>query len=299
VEPTFIVVSGYKDEDISVFQSTLVNHYDFAIIGCDVESIVKLFQDASIPVITFGVTSKAQELAAYDCWLGSVGIDEYACTAEGARTLYEDHGCRNFMWCGMPVGASKVHDLRTAGFEDYVRGRDDAELVVESLVYPGWPEAISAACASYPEIDAIGVSGLNEAIYNCIVSEGLEGYVKVVGSNVSEYTGDAFDAGYLVCASAGDYVQLQIAFLVAWNYALTGENLIGDRTDPLLFKNVIVHNREEYDEYVLYFRADAPVFDEGDILEMCTLFHPEFSSEDLRSLGSTFGLPYVTSKLSK
>lgn len=300
--PTFTEF-GVGEEAMNIVQAALVNHYDFALGWSTDEGILKLFQEAGVPYVVVGTVipddTVAQMVRNYDMFMGCVGVDDYGAMVEGAKSLYAA-GCRNVIWNGLPLGFAGQHDLRLHGFED-TAAELGMNLLTENMDYTAWPDGIANAAAAYPELDGIGATALNESIYNTIVSEGLTNQVKVCGIDITESTGDAFDAGYLAYIAGGNYACMQLAFAVGYNYALDGTRVIADPGTNLLMHNIDIHNREEFDNYIKYLDGGVPAWTAQEILEMTNWYQSNykdssFTANDILTVADSFTLDNVMTR---
>lgn len=297
--PTFLETgSGMGDEAISILQSALVNDYDFCLGLTASEGMFKIFEEAKVPYVVVGTVlsdpSLIETARNYEYFLGCVGVDDYGAMAEGAKTLYEQ-GCRNVIWNGLPLGMSGQHDQRLYGFEETAEELG-MNLLTENMDYAAWADGIANAAAAYPELDGVGCSALSESIYNTIVNEGLQDTIKVCGIDITEGTGKAFEDGYLAYIAGGNYVAMQIGFVVGYNYVLDGTRIMEDNGTNLLWNNINIHNVDEFNDYIKYLDSGTPGYTAQEILEMTHWYNEEFTPADLVAAGKAFTLEDVMAR---
>lgn len=227
----------------------------------------------------------------YDNYLGCVVLDDYNVMVEGVKALY-DAGCRNVMWNGVPLGLSGAHDQRTFGFEDTVASYPDMKIITENYDTSTWADAIATTAATHPELDGVGCAALTEAIYNTVVSEGLTDSIKIAGIDISEGTGAAFEAGYLVFIAGGNYTNLQVAFANLYNYLLDGTRIIPD-CGVLRWKTIDIHNIDEYNDFIKYVDSSIPAYTADEIMQMVHYFNPDITPESFAAEKDNFTLESI------
>ena len=297
--PTFVESgSSMGDEGISILQSALVKHYDFCLALNASEGYFKIFEEAKVPYIVVGSVlsdpSIIETARKYEYFMGCVGVDDYGAMKEGATTLY-NLGCRNVVWNGLPLGMSGQHDQRLHGFEDTC-AELGMNLLTENMDYTAWADGIANAAAAYPEMDGLGCTALSESIYNTIVNEGLQNDIKVCGIDITESTGKALEDGYLAYIAGGNYLAMQIGFVVGYNYVLDGTRIIPDNGTNLLWNNVHIHNVEEYNNYIKYLDSGIPGYTAQEILNMTHWYNNDFTPDDLVEAGKAFSLEDVMTR---
>ncbi len=300
VEFTFLETGMDSDASMTAVQAALVTGYDGGIGVMANEAYAKMFQDAGVPYVVSGGFPATEELADtleanYDMYLGSVVVDDYAAGVNMADALYRD-GCRNVMWNGFQRGLSGQHDQRTLGFADGVAAHEDMNLISENFDYTTWADGIATAAATYPELDGVGCSALMENIYNTIDTEGLNGYIKLAGIDITESVGRFFEEGTLSYIAGGNYVTEMIAFAVLYNYLLDGTRIIADPSENLVFNNIDINSFEEFNNYIKYLDSGIPAYTPQEILEMTHYYDESFDAEAMIELGKQYTLDDVMTR---
>lgn len=297
VEFTFLETGWGSEDSVTAIQAALLNGYDGCIgIGAD-EATVKMFDDAGVPYIIQGgcpTPEMAPVLAGYDMYLGSVVVDDYLAGYNMADTLYQD-GCRNVGWFGLNPGMSPQHDQRTAGFLAGVAAHEDMNLVTETYDYMA-TDALAVAAATYPELDGYGYTALSEAAYNQLETEGLVGYVKLSGIDISESTGKYFEKDALSYVAGGNYATIQIAFAVLYNYLLDGTKMIPDPAVNLMMPNIDLRSAEEFNEYIKYLDSGVPAYTPQEILDMTHYQNPEMDAAAMQDICDAYTLENVVER---
>ena len=297
VEFTFLETGFGSEEAVTAIQAALLNGYDGCIgIGAD-EATVKMFDEAGVPYIIQGgcpTPEMAPVLAGYDMYLGSVVVDDYLAGYNMADSLYQD-GCRNVGWFGLNPGMSPQHDQRTAGFLAGVAAHEDMNLINETYDYTA-TDALAIAAATYPELDGYGYTALSEAAYNQLETEGLVGYVKLSGIDISESTGKYFEKDALSYVAGGNYATIQIAFAVLYNYLLDGTKMIPDPAVNLMMPNIDLRSAEEFNEYIKYLDSGVPAYTPQEILDMTHYQNPEMDAAAMQAVCDAYTLENVVER---
>lgn len=300
VEFTFLETGTNQDDAMTAIQAALVSGYDGAIGVYANEAYAGMFNDAGIPYIASGgmpsTAEQAKTLADnYPMYMGAVVVDDYGAGVAMADALYED-GCRNVLWNGLQRGLSGQHDARALGFLDGVAAHDDMNLITENYDHTTWADGIATAAATYPELDGVGCSALQEAIYNTIESESLVGEVQIAGIDISESTGRAFENGSLSYIAGGNYATEMIAFAVIYNYLLDGTRVIADPTVNLALNNINLYSVEDYNNYIKYLDSGVPAYTAQEILEMTHYYDDTFDANAMTELCAAYTLEDVMTR---
>lgn len=299
IEFTFMETGMATDESMAAIEAALINGYDGAIGVTSNEATIQLYQKANVPYVVSGGMPATEELAktlaTYDVYLGSVVVDDYGAGRAIVEALYRD-GSRNIMFNGLQRGLSGQHDQRAFGVLDAIKEYPDMKLIVENYDYMAWADSIATVAATYPELDGVACTALNEAIYNTVINEGLTGYVRLGGIDITEGTGPAFEQGILSYIAGGNYVTEMIAFAVLYNYMLDGTRVIADPTVNLVFNNININNIEEYNQYVKYLDSGIPAYTAQEILEMTHYHNEAFDAAAMTQVGQNFTLEDVVNR---
>lgn len=297
VEFTFLESGFGGDEARTAIQAALMNGYDGCIgIAAD-EATIKMFNDAKVPYIIQGACPGEALIPAlpnYEYYLGSVVVDDYMAAYNMADSLYND-GCRNVGWWGLNPGMSPQHDQRTAGFLAGVAAHEDMNLIVETYDYYD-TSAMAIAAATYPELDGYGYTALSEAAYNLLETEGLVGYVKLAGIDISESTGKYFENESLSYVAGGNYATMQMAFAVLYNYLLDGTVMIPDPTVNLMMNNIDIRSAEEFNNYIKYLDSGVPAYTPQEILDMTHYQNPEMDAAAMEAICKAYTLEDVMNR---
>lgn len=296
IEFTF-VESGMGEDARTIIEAALVNKPDAWIANtCSVADVKAAADAGNIPYVSCGTIfasdEVAQEMATYDNFLGVIAVDDYAAGKSAADALYED-GCRNVLLCGIQKGVSGQHDQRALGFLNGVSGHEDMKLLGEDYSMLQFAEAITSFAATYPEMDGVFCTMVNEAIYNTFTTEDLVGSVRLGGLDVSESTGAYFDNGTLSYMAAGNYVTNMLGFAVVYNYLLDGTRIVDDPTKIVQWANINLRNSDDYNNYITYLDSGTPAYTAAEIMEMVHYYNEDMTPAAFRALGGAYTLEDV------
>lgn len=299
IEFTF-VETGMGEDARTIVEAALVNKPDAWIANTCTVADVKAAADAgNIPYVSCGTIfasdEVAQEMATYENFMGAIGVDDYAAGYSAAEALYAD-GCRNVLLCGIQKGASGQHDQRAFGFLDGVAAHEDMNLLGEDYSMLQFAEAITSFAATYPELDGVFCTLVNEAIYNTFTTEGLVGSVQLGGLDVSESTGDYFDNGTLSYMAAGNYVTNMLGFVAVYNYLLDGTRIIDDPAELVKWNNIDLRNSEDYENYIKYLDSGTPAYTANEIIQMVHYYNEDMTPEAFREAGKAYTLEDVIAR---
>lgn len=294
------VETGTGEDAQSIIEAALINKPDAWISNTCTVADVKAAADAgNIPYVACGAVfasdEVAQEMATYDNFLGCIGVDDYGAGYAAGEALYAD-GCRNVLLCGLQKGLAGQHDQRAFGFLDAVATHEDMNLIGEDYSMAQFSEAITSFAATYPEMDGVFCTLLNEAIYNTFTTEALVGSVRLGGLDISESTGDYFDNGTLSYMAAGNYVTNMVGFAVVYNYLLDQTRIVDNTAEIVVWNNLNLRNSEDYNNYVTYLDSGVPAYNAEEIMQMVHYFNPEMDQAGFRALGQAYTLEDVMAR---
>ena len=298
-EPIFFN-SGRGEEAVAAVESLLAAGDIDGIISANWDTARMVVADKyGVPVITACQAPSGQEaesVAAYDLYLGGVTDSEVWAGYQAMKSLY-DAGCRNVTYSGLTPGYAKGHDDRTAGAMQFIAEHPDMNLLTESYTTALWDEDVPTFVASFPEMDGMCFTALNDAVYNAMETEGIaDGSVKVAGPDVSSMTGNYFQAGVQVWTCGGQYATAMIAWAILYNYLIDGTVIISDSLTPLERNYLEIGSYEEFQHYQEFVNSPQPVYSAQEIAELIHFFNPEVTINDYIALGEQYTLEDIIAR---
>jgi hypothetical protein len=237
----------------------------------------------------------AQDMAAYDCYLGAVCENDYQVGVNAAEALYAS-GVRNLGICGLTPGLARSHDDRIRGVKSVIDKYDDLTLSAEDYTMAEYAKSISSFAAAYPEMDGLFASQGVETIYQTMNTEGLIGSVKLATVDISESTGDYFDNGTLISIAGGQYGTTMVGFALLYNYLCDGTRIIPDTSVTLRRPFIEVTSSEEFQDYLTYVDGDVPVYTVDEVAAMIHGFNPEAGFETYTQAAADYSLADIVAR---
>lgn len=292
--------AGYGENTQNIVEAALVNKPDAVISNYCSVSLLKAAADAgNIPFVVCGTVfssdENAQEMAAYDNFLGCIGVNDYQAGWDAAESLYRD-GCRNVLLCGVQKGISGQHDQRAYGFLDYVESADEMNLIGDVYTMGESAAAISSYAATYPELDGVFCTGMGESIYNTFTTENLIGSVKLAGIDITESTGESFENGLLSYMAGGNYVTNMLGFVTVYNYLMDGTRIIENTAEYVKWNNINLNSTEDYNNYIQYLDSGTPAYTAAEIKNMIHYFNADVNGSFFLNQSTAFTLEDVVSR---
>lgn len=235
-------------------------------------------------------------VAAYDLYLGATVDDEFWAGYQAMKALYEA-GSRNITISGLTTGYSKGHDDRVAGAKQFLSEHEDINLLTESYSVGKWDEDVPTFAASFPEIDGMWFTALNDAVYNVLESESLaDGSVKIAGPDVASRTGEFFERDIQVWSCGGQYATTMISFAILYNYIADGTRIIPDSSESIARNYLEIASYEDYLEYNKLIDTTTPVYTSQEIANMIHVFNEDITYDDFVNNGKTYSLSDINSR---
>lgn len=263
------------------------------------ENALSIAHDHNVPIVSYCMTYSQDQMdtfASYDNFIGVITEEDIVAATHAAESMYAA-GCRKVGIAGLQRGRSQMMDDRA----DYFKARFQelgGEIIAEDYSLMSFGTTISSFAAAYPDMDGVFSVILNEAVFQTYTTEGLAGYVKLAGFDMSDSCDAYFESGDLVFTCTGQQATIVTAFAPLYNYMYDGTYLIPDRSKMVSRNFVEIHNNEEcvnYNEYVRFSTCYSP----EEIGYMIVGFNPDYTFEQYEAMHKAFSIEDVMNRMAK
>lgn len=295
VEFQFVEIANTEDSTANV-ENLCTAGVDGIMMQGASEAVLQITDKYNIPVVGYCMTYPQDQMdlfAQYKTFTGIVTEDDTVAAAHAAEAMYEA-GCRKVGIVGMQKGLAQIMDDRA----DYFKARFEelgGEVIAEDYSLMQFSNAISSFAAAYPDMDGIFSVILNESVFQAYSTEGLAGFVKLAGFDMSDSCDAFFGSGDLVFTCTGQQATIVTAFAPLYNYMYDGTYLVPDRSKMVSRSFVEIHNAEEcadYNEYIRFSTCYSP----EEIGLMIQGFNPDYTFEQYQQMHQQFSIEDVKNR---
>jgi hypothetical protein len=205
-------------------------------------------------------------------------------------------GSRNFTICGITKGVSRTHDQRAQAAVDFIHSKSDAKLLADDYSMVLWKEAVDSFAASYPEMDALFVTGGLEVIYQALHSNNLTGRVRYATIDITESTGDYLASKDLTWIAGGQYGTTMVGFAVLYNYLADKTRILPDSSVTMYRPFLEVGGLDDFAIYVKYVDGKIPVYSIGEVGNMIRSFNPDADYNYFKRLADVYSIEDIASR---
>jgi ABC-type sugar transport system substrate-binding protein len=292
--------TGYSADTVTVIESTLQTGIDGIImVGVSPAVLDAAKKAGDVPVVMIQseptTPEQANEMAAYDNYLGAICENDYEVGYKALEALY-NAGARNFGIAGLTKGISKTHDDRAQAAIDFINSKSDATLLADDYSMGLWSDALTSFAASFPEMDGFFATGGSEGVYQVMRTEGLTGKVKYATIDIQESTGEYFQSGDLAWIAGGQYGTTMVGFAVLYNYLADSTRIIPDTTVTLYRPFLELSSYEDYEVYLKYVDGETPVYTVEEVAQMIHKFNPDANFEYFQNLAETYSIEDIQTR---
>lgn len=292
--------TGFDADTVTVIESSLQTGIDGIImVGASPAVLDAAKKAGDVPVVMIQseptTPEVAQEMAAFDNYLGAICENDYEVGYKAVEALYEA-GARNFAIAGITKGLSKTHDDRAQAAIDFINSKSDAKLLADDYSMGLFAEAVTSFAASFPEMDGLFATGGSEGVYQVMRTEGLTGKVKYATIDIQESTGEYFENGDLAWIAGGQYGTTMVGFAVLYNYIADGTRIIPDTTVTLYRPFLELNNTEEFNTYVKYVDGEIPVYTVEEVAQMIHKFNPDADFAYFQEMAAAYSIDDIQTR---
>lgn len=297
VEFSYIESGGDAEQTLKIMESAAETGLDGVLMVNVTPAILDAMGKIPIVAIQSEPTNSevAAEMSGFDNYLGAVCENDYEVGYKAAEALYKQ-GARKFGLLGLTKGLSKTHDQRATAFIDFIKEKDDAELLAEDYSLAKLAEGIASFAASFPEMDGLFSTLGMETAYQAMRTESLTGNVKFATIDISESTGDYFESNDLAWIAGGQYGTTMVGFAMLYNYLADGTRIITDTKETFYRPFLEISNIEEYETYVKYVDSEIPVYSIGEVANMIHAFNEKADFEYFQNMAKDYSIDDIKSR---
>lgn len=291
---------GFGEQTISTIESAVATGQIDGIISASGASPAFLAAADGVPFVASSSSfpsdpAEVAEVASYENFLGGIIDSDYNAGYSAAEALYAA-GCRNLCVAGLTQGMSAAHDARIQGVMDFLKDHPDFVLLSDNYSRAQYAPAISAFAAAFPEMDSLFTSSCDDAVFTTMMTEGLLGSVKLGTVDITESTGSYFDNGLLAYVAGGQYGSAMVAFSILYNYLADGTRIIQDTNTPMQRNYLVVHNAEEFAQYIECVDGEIPVYTAAEIKEMVHYYNEAAGYDSIQAINDAYSIEDILAR---
>jgi ribose transport system substrate-binding protein len=298
-----VAVDGFKpDQQVSNIENLIARGCD-AVMICNctdavVPKIVKLAEDAQVPLALYFRTVNDPEIRAYaesaDYFIGNVHEDEVAVGYHLGMAIAEK-GRKNAVIInynkGDTTAENRYEGYKKAFAESGVKllGEQWDILDAEAAV-----NAVDSFIAAFPELDAIAVGGGGggplAGTIRAVRNHNKIGQISITASDFGPDIEESLKNKEVAAMSGGHWTDPFFAFILLYNY-VDGHPLSKEPV-TITMQPIYLTSVEEARQYTRWC-MDQPPYNEEEIKNMTVRHNKAFTLSDLRKIAAAYSLEDV------